>query len=247
MKITPQFPEHRRQDPLRLAELRVYTQIAESLRRGHALYEVKAISSAPELDFAVWVEGCACFGLQVKGGQHTVDGLHWFLHTVDGTEPIPCPIQQTWDAALSIKTAIKRRLGRRTYILPVLVFPDMLPDPEIQQMVESDGRVSVLWGEENLIDRLMELPETDNVFTPPDAGQIVSEIAAVRPSADFTAADVRGRTTSPGKPYPAPAGPVSATERGRMDLTARQVVIQRADVVNVYTVDPNGEPNEDGD
>ena len=133
MKVTPEFPEHRCHDPLRQAELRVYNELANSPHSGHALYEVKPINSAPELDFAVWIKGVGCFGIQVKGGQHSVAGGRWLLHTVDGTEPVPCPIRRTWDAALSIKTAVKRRLGRRMYVVPVLLFPDMLPDPEIRE------------------------------------------------------------------------------------------------------------------
>ena len=156
---------------------------------GYAIYEIKPISRSPELDFAVWIEGVGCFGIQVKGGQNTKDGPRWLLHTVDGTEEVPCPIQQTWDASLAIKTAVKRRLGRKTFVIPVLLFPDMLPDPEIERFVEADGRVNLMWGEEDLVNRLIALPETDKVYNPPDAGQIVAEVAAVRPALDFDAAD----------------------------------------------------------
>lgn len=245
MKVTPEFPEHRRQDPTRQAELRVYNELVNSPRSGYAIYEVRPISAAPELDFAVWVEGMGCYGIQVKGGQNTKEGARWLLHTVDGTEEVPCPIQQTWDAALAIKTAVKRRLGRRTFVIPVLLFPDMLPDPEIERFVESDGRVSLLWGEEDLVNRLMALPETDKVYNPPNAGQIVAEVAAVRPALGFNAADAPGPRTNDTEHYRPHREPVSSSEPGRMDMTARQVIIQRADVVNVYTIDPTVEPEEE--
>ncbi len=242
MKVTPEFPAHRRKDPTRQAERRVYNELVNSPRPGYALYEVRAISRAPEIDFAVWIQGVACYGIQVKGGQNTKDGPSWLLHTVDGTEEVSCPIQQTWDAALAIKTAVKRGTGRRTYVIPVLLFPDMLPDREIQHFVESDGRVNLLWGEEDLITRLIALPETDKVYNPPDAGQVVAEVAAVRPALDFDAADAAEPGTE------AKEHRRLGTDRpirGRMDLTARQVVIQRADVVNVYTVDSPAEAGEE--
>ncbi len=246
MKVTPEFPEHRRHDPLRQAELRVYDQLVNSPQSGHALYEVKPINTAPELDFAVWIKGVGCFGIQVKGGQNSVAGARWLLHTVEGTEPVPCPIQRTWDAALSIKAAVKRRLGRRMYVLPVLIFPDMLPDPEIQRVVDSDGRVSLLWGEQDLVNRLMALPEVEQVYNPPDAGQILAEVAAVRPAGDLNAAAEPGRGTNNAERYRPDAEQVSSAELGPMDMTARQVIIQRVEVVNVYTVDSAGEPDKGG-
>ena len=245
LKVQPEFPGHRLQDPKRQAELRVYNELVNSTRPGYALYEVKPIGTAPELDFAVWIEGVACYGVQVKGGQNTKEGGQWLLHTVDGTEEVPCPIQQTWDAALAIKTAVKRRLGRRTFVIPVLIFPDMLPDREIEHFVESDGRVNLMWGEKDLVDRLIALPETDRVYTPPDAGQIVAEVAAVRPALDFDLVDVPEAWNEAKDHRRLDVEPSSSPARGRMDLTARQVVIQRADVVNVYTVESPASAGEE--
>ena len=247
MKVTPEFPEHRVRDPQRQAELRVYNELVNSPCPGYALYEVKPINSAPEVDFAVWIEGVGCLGMQVKGGQNTVeDAIRWFLNTVEGTEPVPCPIQRTWDAALSIKTAVKRRLGRRMYVIPVLLYPDMLPDPDIQRVVESDARVSLLWGEQDLVKRLTELPATDNVFNPPDAGQIVAEVAAVRNVGDLSPPAGSAAWAEELESFRSEAQPAPNSIRRGMDLTARQVIIQRADVVNVYTVDSTGEPDKSG-
>lgn len=238
MRVIPEFPEHRREDPTRQAEFRVYQELVNSDRPGYALYEIKPISRVPELDYAVWLEGVGVFGIQVKGGQVMKEGSLWLLHTVDGTEEMPCPIQRTWDASLAVKTVVKRRMGRRPYVLPVLLFPDMLPDPVIQHAVDHDGRVSLLWGEEDLVERLIALPATDEVYNPPDAGQIAAEVAAVRPPIDLDASH---------EPDHGDSGPVrrrphteedSRDVRGRMDMTARQVVIQRADLVNIYTVEP---------
>ena len=67
MNVQPQFPPHRRRDdPQRNSEAMVYDQLARSGHAGQALYELRA---APELDFCVWLEDRACFGLEVKGGR----------------------------------------------------------------------------------------------------------------------------------------------------------------------------------
>ena len=130
-------------------------------------------------------------------------------------------------------------------MIPVLIFPDMLPDREIEHFVESDGRVSLLWGEEDLVNRLIALPETDKVFVPPDAGQIVAEVSAVRPSLDFDPIDVPEPWNEAKEHRRLDVEPGPSSGPGRMAMTARQVVIQRADVVNVYTVESPAEAGEE--
>ena len=69
MNIQPQFPPHRRHDPKRNSEAVVYDQPARSGHAGQALYDLMAAPEAPELDFGVWLEDRARFGVQVKGGR----------------------------------------------------------------------------------------------------------------------------------------------------------------------------------
>ena len=69
MNMQPQFPPHRRQDPKRNSEAVAYDQLARSGHAGQSLYELMAAPEAPELDFSIWLEDRACFGLQVKGGR----------------------------------------------------------------------------------------------------------------------------------------------------------------------------------
>ena len=52
----------------------------------------------------------------------------WQRITDDGPVTIPCPMKVTWDAALQIREAVKRHLGRKVFVVAVLVFPDMEPD-----------------------------------------------------------------------------------------------------------------------
>ena len=69
MNIQPQFPPHRRQDPKRNSEAVVYDQLARSGHAGQALDDLTDVPEAPELDFCVWLEDRARFGLQAKGGR----------------------------------------------------------------------------------------------------------------------------------------------------------------------------------
>ena len=51
MKISPEFPDYRYQDPLRSAEQDIYRQTAASDVAGQTFYEVHASPFAPEVDF----------------------------------------------------------------------------------------------------------------------------------------------------------------------------------------------------
>ena len=90
MLTQPDFPSHRRRDPMRLAELQVYTEFMNSDRAGRALYELKTSRNVPELDFTVLIEGVAIYGVQVKGGQHAIHRSQWQRVTDDGpVHPVP--------------------------------------------------------------------------------------------------------------------------------------------------------------
>ena len=168
MLTQPEFPAHRRREPLRLAELQAYQEFADSDRAGRVLYEVKTSRNVPELDFAVLLEDMAIYGVQVKGGQHVTTRGQWQRITDDGPVTIPCPMKVTWDAALQIREAVKRRLGRKVFVVAVLVFPDMEPDPNIELRAEND-RVKVLFGTHDLVERLVELVQHHEIFNPPGA------------------------------------------------------------------------------
>ena len=84
LRIQPEFPDYRYQDPKRQAELRVYQEIARSQIPGQALYEVNTTRHTPQVDIVVWVEGVACFAISVKGGTYSVDNGTIFLHTPEG-------------------------------------------------------------------------------------------------------------------------------------------------------------------
>ena len=113
MRMLNEFPEHRRADPRRQAEMQVYDQLAGSGAPGAAIYEIRAQRDAPEVDFMVWLQDSARFGMQVKGGRYTIEGGRWFLHTNGEREPMQDPVKLTWDAAMSIRAALWTQGGTR--------------------------------------------------------------------------------------------------------------------------------------
>ena len=89
------------------------------------LYEVKTSRNVPELNFAALIEGVSIYGAQVKGGQHAITRGQWQRITDDGPVNIPCPMKVTWDAALQILEAVKRRLSRKVFVVAVLIIMDI--------------------------------------------------------------------------------------------------------------------------
>ena len=172
MKMLNEFPEHRRTDPRRQAEMQVYDQLAGSGAPGAAIYEIRAQRDAPELDFAVWIEDVAHFGIQVKGGRYAIEGGRWFLYTNGERELMQDPVKLTWDAAMSIRAALWTRGRYKVYMVAVLAFPDMPdPDPRIQERADN-CRVNVLWGSGNLVERLTEVDDVEGIYSPPTARHI---------------------------------------------------------------------------
>ena len=222
MLIQPEFPPHRRRDPLRLAELQVYTEFMNSDRAGRALYEVKTSRNVPELDFAALLEGVAIFGVQVKGGLNVINRGQWQLITDDGPVNIPCPMKVTWDAALQIRETVKRRLGRKVFVVAVLVFPDMELDPDIELRAEND-RVKVLFGTDNLVERLANLVAGEDIFNPPTAW-LVDEIAETLMPFLVSNAPLARSTEEPEE----------EADVRELNVTGRPIEVRHADVVNVY-------------
>ena len=92
MELYPPFPSCRENTPKRQAEKQIYQALAASDLEGYVLYEVKPISSAPQLDFAIWIVGIGIFGVQVKGGKYVVIEGRWYLITDQGRHPRESPV-----------------------------------------------------------------------------------------------------------------------------------------------------------
>ena len=182
MRMYPrEFPSGRRKKPKRQAERRVYEALAGRDRQGFCYYEWRKGYERIELDFAVWIEGLGRFALQVKGGRYLLIDGEWYLKTRDGVKLIEsCPLDETKLAALDWHDDIKELAATvyNPYIIPVLMFPDMEPDPAIKQLAKRTG-VYVIWGVGNLLADLEEIVWSRRVSEALGMDRIAREVHAV--------------------------------------------------------------------
>ncbi len=91
-----------------------------------------------------------------------------------------------WQAAMSVKDRLTKDRGR--YVIPVIVLTDMTPDPDILEETRG-SKVRLLWGLDDLVSRLADLPEGDQVqkqlgkrFISQEVGTLSRRPAAARPA-----------------------------------------------------------------
>ena len=175
MQMHPnQFPEHRRNEPTRQAELRVYNELQNSNLAGVGIYGGRPSPDCPEIDFAVLLQGRARLAHEVKGGLYTVERAQWMLHGEGGPKEVGSPVIQARDAAIGLRQAIKENLRRSVYVYATLGFTDMEPDNHILAEARLQ-KVHVVWRGESLADRLIEISESQRIFVPPTAADIQDE------------------------------------------------------------------------
>ena len=178
MKIDPPFPESRRLDPARQAEWRVYQRLERSDLAGRALYEVQSGQRSRELDFLVFLEQAGRIGIEVKGGWYRLRAGDWQLRTSDGWQRKPSPVDQLRGAVDSIQDAIAGQLGRRVPVVPVLVFPDMRSDRDVENLAGTSD-VHVLWGLGRFVERLVALAEVCAPLDAPATAEWEAEVEAI--------------------------------------------------------------------
>ena len=114
-----------------------------------------------------------------------------------------------------------RALGCKVFIIPVLLFPDTPRDPLIEEWA-GQRRVKVLFGADDLVDRLLALADRTEIKHPPTADHIRNEVDAVTNGLVTPARDDGGQEAA-------------------QELIARQVVIQHVDTVNIYVTSANAD------
>ena len=148
MHINPrEFPPKRRRQPTRGAERRVFNALASSPLAGFVYYEWRRTFDDIELDFAIWLRDHGRAGLQVKGGHYQLANGEFELHTQGRVIPIESsPIDEAWLAALDLHDDIVDKLAPAydPFVVPVLYFPDMKPDEQIEKLARRK-RVCLLW------------------------------------------------------------------------------------------------------
>ena len=202
MQMYPRlFHQHRISDSFRQAERRIFQELERCGVPGFARYEwqrKRSSGQSLQLDFALWLQGIGRFGLQVKGGGITTSptgngtagrGRRGPYVRVD-----KCPLAITADATMSLLNEVAETLGRASYFIPVLVFPDMEPDAAISKWAKRSN-VHLVWRTDPLRDPpSLRSPGRVHVRRPPEASDIRREVEIVtdgqvryweRPAADL--------------------------------------------------------------
>ena len=213
MIVIPPFPEDRLRDPQRQAELAIYREFENNDTPGTVIYEAKPNRRTPEVDFAIWIEGVGRYAMQVKGGIYRVAGTSWFLSTPQGEIRKPSPLAQIWASTMKLHDSLKEgvRDNRTPFLVAVLSLPDMERDEDIEEWADHTN-AHVVFGTDHIVERLIALAPHSKVLYPPTADEIEEEVALVIPR-------------KAGNP------PVAAP----VEFQAREVVIQHADQVTIYT------------
>ena len=182
MRMYPRdFPPSRRKIPKRRAERQVYEALAGSDRRGFCYYEWRKGYGHIELDFAVWVEELGRFALQVKGGHYLLSDGEWRLKTRYGVQPIPTsPLDEAWLAALDLHDDIEElaETAYNPYVIPVVSFTDMEPDPAIKKLASRKG-VHLIWRTDDLMADLIATVRRRGVPASLNMERISREVYAV--------------------------------------------------------------------
>lgn len=240
VKIYPEFPPHRREDPKRRAELKVYQAIEQSPRPGCALYELKTSRHTPELDFSLLAEDIGVAGLQVKGGPHQMVRGQFQRITDDGPVAIADPIALCWDSTMQIREVVQAKLHKSVFVTPFLVFPDMERDPAIEARA-ADAKVKTIFGTVDLVEAVISGLYDEEIYRPPSA-HLVQRIAETLfpyladEDDDDPEPDLCNGVRRPRPQDPSPTGEARPEPAGNVDLTGLQPVIGHADVVHIETV-----------
>ena len=243
MQMYPEeFPPHRRGDPLRRAEARVFAALQALDRPGFAYYEWQRDKQHRQLDFALWIEGVGRFGLEVKGGRYVLIRGVWYLKNrrTGQLEPLSgSPLEQVSDATMSLYKEVTEKLGGPNYFTPTLLFPDLAPDPDIAARAER-SHVHLIWGLELMEERLAAIAAAAGVRYPPTAAEIRQEVLTVSdgqleyaPGGPARlAAAVAARRVIPAGTRLALAGGIIRIEQ------FQKLVIRRESGLELYTVGP---------
>ena len=232
MRMYPrEFPATRRRKPKRRAERRIYEALAGSDRQGFVYYEWRRGHEHIELDFAVWIVDLGRFALQVKGGHYLLIDGEWYLKTRDGLVPIETsPLDEAWMAALELHDDIGERAATpyNPYVIPVLVFPDMEPDPVIERLARRKG-VYLVWRTDDLVADLSAIVRSREVSGALSTDHICREVCAVTDGmirlGEVREEEAPAKAARPVAKSPAPSGLVLIHIRAREVRFRRGIIV----------------------
>ena len=198
---------------LTVAQIEFCDQLKRSDRTGQALWWPQVAANEPAPDCVVFIKEIGRFAVMLPPEQYSVEGEDWYRHdSVGGKTPVPDLIEEAWQAAGQVRLAIKGELGIGAYTIPVIISDDMGPDAGIMEAAQGRG-VRVFFGQDDVVQRLVNLPDEEQLQPQLNSRYIQKEVALLR------------RRFAPEAKTP---------EAASLELGDGRLVIQHVDVVNVY-------------
>ena len=217
MLTTPTaIPDAFRQDPQLKSWVSVFDALSQCQRAGETVFNFSGQPSGQIAAFQ-WLEGHARYGIVALGGHYTVDPdtLQWFSHGPSGAVPAPDPRQLTNDTAMAMRDAIRQQTTFDVFVIPVVVFADMEPDPVIERLVHSTN-VRAVFGVHRLLSVLEAIPQSIEVRHPPTAKHVRNESQALKRAFGLDG------VAQPATPAPADAGEGTVED---FSLSAQSITI----------------------
>lgn len=149
--------------PMTLKEVEICQQFEQSDRSGQALWWPLLAPGEPAPDCLALLEGNGRYAITFLQDQWSVREDEWCRHDEDGAATPMGNVRETaWEAAMSVKDRLAQDLDFGCYVIPVMVLTDMTPDPDILEETRG-SKVRLLWGLDDLVARLADLPDGDQV------------------------------------------------------------------------------------
>ena len=240
----PEFPEHRRQDPKRAAEARVFDALQDMDLDGHGLYEYRFRKDGKQVDYPIWVTSLGRFAVQVKGGTYEMDHSgQWLLLTHDGAQvQVASPLEEAADGCMELRDGIRKATTFGNFVAGVVVFTDMERNEEIEHMARERYHVSVIWGLDSLRQDLERIAGEVDFHRPPSSWVSEKEWRQVY---ELQHGEVRGRRDAGRDVQDVEQRPAAGgeTER-RLTLDPATINIQRLDKLIVLPNPPERDRDE---
>ena len=227
MKVVKNDNNNNHKRAMTLAELEALAQFEASDRKGQAVFHPRVGPDSPAPHCVALPEGLTRIAVTYLDGEYWVEDGQWYRRDDDGTvTPIGNVLERCWQAAMAVRSWLKKARGIKAYVVSAAVFTGMEPDESIVAAAASRS-TRVLFGMDDHVERLAALLREQDLQYPLQASDIPDEAAAL-------------------SRQPAAVEP----ETGSLDVDDGRVVIYAgAGAVNVYitiAAAPNGGGN-DGD
>ena len=162
-----------------LAELEALRQFEQSDRSGQALFRPEVAAGRPVPNCVLFLERIGRFGMTVLPGQWFAGHDQRVRRDADATGADSADaLEYAWQAAQEVLHEFKPKRNHRLYTFAVAWFPDMETDQGIMDATRGSG-VHVLFGQEELIQRLVNLPDEKELQTKLSSWYIEQEMAAL--------------------------------------------------------------------